>query len=154
MSTTLRLEPRRYDDAEAVSLIDAVQAEYTRMYGGPDAAPLAADQMAPPHGDFLIGFLGDEPVAMGGWRRLPDGRAELKRMFVLEAHRGSGFSAQVLDGLERSARDAGVSEMVLETTTLHGPALGLYRSRGYSDVAPFGHYADGPRTVSLGRSLV
>ncbi|MCS5495805.1 GNAT family N-acetyltransferase [Cnuibacter physcomitrellae] len=150
---TLRLERRRYDDADALPLIEAVQAEYTRMYGQPDGAPLDPEQLAPPAGDFVIAYLDGAPVAMGGWRTLPDGRAELKRMFVLESARGRGISARVLTHLEAAARAAGIAEMVLETTTLHVPALGLYRSRGYDDVPAFGYYSDGPRTVSLGRSL-
>ncbi|WP_378148108.1 GNAT family N-acetyltransferase [Cnuibacter sp. UC19_7] len=153
MSTILRLERRRYDDADARPLIEAVQAEYTRMYGQPDGAPLDPEQLAPPAGDFVVAYLDGEPVGMGGWRLLPDGRAELKRMFVLESARGRGISARVLTHLEHTARAAGVTEMVLETTTLHVPALGLYRSRGYDTVPAFGYYSDGERTVSLGRSL-
>ena len=43
--------------------------------------------------------------------------------------------------------------MILETGLPQPEALGLYRTSGYQDVAPFGHYADSPLSVPLGKQL-
>jgi ribosomal protein S18 acetylase RimI-like enzyme len=90
---------------------------------------------------------------MGGWRLREDGRSELKRMYVPDEYRGRGFSRAVLLWLEDSALSAGASEAVLETNQLHPAAIGLYRSAGYTEVPAFGHYADDPMTVYLGRAI-
>jgi ribosomal protein S18 acetylase RimI-like enzyme len=43
--------------------------------------------------------------------------------------------------------------MVIETNTVHAEAIRLYESVGYARIPAYGHYADEPETVSLGRSL-
>ncbi|WP_326611922.1 GNAT family N-acetyltransferase [Streptomyces scopuliridis] len=88
---------------------------------------------------------------MGGWRLREDGRAELKRMYVVDERRGRGHSRSVLAWLEDSAAVAGA--VVLETNQRHPAAIGLYRACGYTEVPAFGYYADDPLTVYLGRPL-
>ena len=84
----LRIKQVRYTDPDAQSLVGEVQAEYTVLYGGPDGTPLEPTVFDAPSGAFYVGYLGDVPVAMGGWRFRPDvqalGRvraAEVKRMY-------------------------------------------------------------------------
>jgi ribosomal protein S18 acetylase RimI-like enzyme len=110
--------------------------------------PAGSDREGPPQGQPA-----GQPVGMGAWRLLPDGRGELKRLFVRPGHRGRGVSRRLLGWLEESARDSGVTWMVLETNTAHPEAIRLYRSAGYEPVPDYGHYADEPETVSLGREL-
>jgi hypothetical protein len=43
--------------------------------------------------------------------------------------------------------------MLLETGQPQTAAVGLYRSSGYVNVEPFGHYADSEMALSLGRPL-
>jgi GNAT superfamily N-acetyltransferase len=149
----------RLDDPDAQLLIAQVQAEYVRIYGGADLAPIDATEFLPPDGTFLVGYLGDSPVAMGGWRRHgpehPEtaGSAEIKRMFVTEAGRGRGLARAVLAELERTAQAAGVRRIVLETGYKQPAAIALYRSAGYDDITPFGYYADTPGSVHLAKVL-
>ncbi|WP_028924816.1 GNAT family N-acetyltransferase [Pseudonocardia acaciae] len=150
-----------YDHPDVVKLVDAVQEEYVRRYGGPDSAPIAASQFAPPSGIFLVGYLDGRPVACGGWRRreadgesgLRDGDVEIKRMFVVSEARGRGYSRLVLGELERTAAAAGGLRMVLETGTGQPEALGLYTSSGYLPIAKFGEYRCSPRSRHLGKPL-
>ena len=79
--------------------------------------------------------------------------AEIKRMFVREGVRGQGFARMVLASLEASAAAAGADWMLLETGQPQIAAVGLYRSSGYVDVEPFGHYADSELALSLGHPL-
>src|SRR4029079_16694051 len=69
------------------------------------------------------------------------GVGELKRMFVVPAHRGRGHSRAVLRELEDVARDKGFHRLVLETGVLQASAIGLYLSEGYRSVPNFGEYA-------------
>jgi len=151
-----------YHHQDAGRLVAEVQAEYVVRYGGPDEAHIAADQFDPPDGRFAVGYCDGEPVAMGGWRRLPiddpltgwaDPAAEVKRMFVLERMRGAGFARAMLAYLERSAAEHGIRWLLLETGSKQPEALALYQSSGYADVPAFGHYADQPLARHLGKRV-
>ncbi|MGJ9412355.1 GNAT family N-acetyltransferase [Aeromicrobium sp. CF4.19] len=146
-----------YDDVDVVDMTTQVQAEYGVRYGGSgDVAPIAVDEFAAPHGYFVVAAVDGESVAMGGWRRGgPDGEgdAEIKRMYVRPTWRGQGLSRVVLADLERSAADAGVVRLVLETGRAQPEAIALYRSCGYTDVEPFGFYASSPLSVHLAKTI-
>lgn len=154
----LVLRPTGYNSAEVRLLVDEVQQEYVRRYGGPDDAVVDAAQFAAPRGLFVVGFHQDRPVAMGGWRRLPDDVfgpdvAEVKRMFVVAAARRLGFARTVLHELERTAAGAGVRLLVLNTGTEQPEAIRLYESSGYLTVAGFGHYAHSPKALFYGKEV-
>ncbi len=88
------IEIRPYDDPDVTRMVAEVQAEYVAMYGGVDAAAVDPAEFAPPDGLFLTGVLDGAAVAMGGWRRLPDGeQAEIKRMYVAPAAPPAGSRA-------------------------------------------------------------
>jgi GNAT superfamily N-acetyltransferase len=140
-----------YGHPDATRLIDAVQAEYVERYGGRDESPVDALMFDPPHGLFVVGYLDGEPVASGAWRRRTDvprlgaaAVAEIKRMYVVPAARGAGHARVVLAELERTAAEAGVEVLVLETGLRQPEAIGLYESSGYEPIPPFGHYRDSP----------
>lgn len=154
----LELRERRLDDPDALALISDVQEYYVGLYGGPDTTPIDPLEMTRPDGAFFIGYVGDEPVVMGGWRfarepiPLPASRpAELKRMYVVPAHRGRGLARALLAHIEQSARAAGADAMVLETGSPQIEAVGLYRASGYTDIGRFGHYRDEADAVHLGK---
>lgn len=149
----LSIVSKPYNSPDAARLIEGLQDEYVLIYGSRDDSPVDANQFAPPRGDFAVGYVEGIPIAIGGWRLHDDGRAELKRMYVAEAHRGNRYARSMLQWLERSAAAAGVSVMVLETNQQHPAALNLYRSVGYEPVSAFGIYADDPGSVYLGRDL-
>jgi GNAT superfamily N-acetyltransferase len=147
-----------YDGPSAQLLIDAVQAEYVVRYGGPDDTPVDPGEFAPPHGLFVIGYLADEPVAMGGLRR-HGGPAEslveveIKRMYVVPTARGRGLSRLMLAHLEQRARELGAIRVVLETGLKQPEAMSLYETSGYARIDGFGHYADAPLSRSYAKLL-
>ena len=113
----------------------------------------------PPHGSFYVGYLDDEPVATGAWRRRPveafgtTATAEIKRMYVVRPARGQGHARRILAHLEESAMASGLEALILETG-LHQPeAIALYESAGYTAIPAFGHYRDSPLCRCFGRSL-
>ena len=149
----MQIEPRPYDHPQVQAIVERLQAEYVQIYGTPDVAPADPGQFSPPRGTFALGLVDGVPVAMGGWRLHDDGRAELKRMYVVDEQRGRGLSREILAWLEASAVEAGMTEMILESNEKHPAALGLYRSHGYTPIPAFGYYSDSPCNVCLGRSL-
>jgi GNAT superfamily N-acetyltransferase len=149
-----------YEHPDVTALTQAANQFYIKIYGGPDETPFTTAEFAPPCGVFLVGYLAEEPVAMGGWRfrnpgvpRVAQRPAEIKRMFVAECARGRGFARQLLAALEASAAAAGADWMLLETGRPQIAAVALYRSSGYLDVEPFGYYAGSESALSLGRPL-
>jgi GNAT superfamily N-acetyltransferase len=154
-----------YGHPDAMLLIAEVQAEYVRRYGGPDETPLDPLMFEPPLGSFYVGYLvldaGRRPVATGAWRSHEDlevfgtrRTAEIKRMYVVPSARGRGLARTVLAQLERTAAQAGVEAMVLETGLAQPEAIALYESSGYTRNAPFGHYKDAPLNRCYGKPLV
>jgi GNAT superfamily N-acetyltransferase len=144
------LEFRRvpFDHADAVLLIAQVQQVYRERYGGEDSTTIDPRDFEAPGGCFLVAYAAGEPVACGGWRErhageadaLRDGDAEIKRMYVVPAHRGRGYARAVLAELERTAAAAGRRRTVLETGTPQPEAIALYTSAGYGPMPPFGAY--------------
>ena len=149
----LEILPVPLTDVGVQRLIAEVQAEYVVRYGGVDRTPMEPAEFDPPTGLFVLGRLGGEPVACGGWRTRTPGTAEIKRMYVSEHVRRRGLAVLVLAELERSAAAAGVREMVLETGRAQPEALAMYERCGYRPVPPFGFYQDAPLAVHLGKTL-
>ncbi len=156
----LRIDRVAITHAAAQALIEEVQAEYVERYGGPDNSPLDPATFEPPSGAFFVGYLGDVPVAMGGWRTRPDVvrlggalSAEVKRMYVAPAGRRMGLARAMLAHLEDTAAGAGADVMILETGTEQPEALALYASSGYELVEKFGHYSWSPKSRCYGKLL-
>lgn len=149
-----------YGHPDATRLIEEVQAEYVERYGSRDETPLDPLMFDPPHGTFLVGYVDREPVVTGAWRRRDDVPAfgtdrvaEIKRMYVVPAARGAGHARTVLAELERTAAEAGVEALVLETGLRQPEAIELYTSAGYTSIPSFGHYRDAPLNRCFGRRL-
>jgi GNAT superfamily N-acetyltransferase len=151
----LDLRPARLDHHDALLLVEEVQRYYVEVYGGEDDDPIVPEEFLPPRGGFLLGYDGDEPVAMGGWSFLGDGSGTVKirRMYVRRAVRRHGYAAVLLDRLEADARSAGAARVALTTGEPQVAAVRFYRARGYTDVEPFGFYADEAGSVHLGKTL-
>lgn len=157
---SLEIRQVGYEHPDVVALTDQVQRYYRAIYGGPDSGPVADDEFTPPLGAFFVAYDGGVATAMGGWRfhreRLDIAAkrpAEIKRMYVVEAARGRGLARRLLRHLEETAAASGADAMVLETGLRQPAAIRLYRSAGYTDVPHFGHYADEPEAVHLGKLL-
>jgi GNAT superfamily N-acetyltransferase len=145
-----------YRDPVAVALVADAMAELARRYGGDgDETPMDPAQFEPPHGGFLVAWLGDEPVGCAGWRSSagdPEA-AELKRMYVRPQARGRGVATAVLHEIEEAARRAGRLRVILETGDRQPEAIALYRREGYRTIQNFGYYKDEPGVLSFGREL-
>ena len=166
--TTRQVPPRSdairqvpYGHPDVTRLVEDLQAVYVSIYGGPDGTPVAPGEFAPPGGAFFVAYEGDEPIAIGGWRRLDpatfgvpgEGPVEIKRMYVGERARGRGHARAMLARLEATAAANGADWALLMTGAPQLDAISLYRTSGYEDVPRFGHYACAPNAVHLGKRL-
>jgi len=123
-------------------MIAAMRRELAVMYEGldldgatmPKAGPA---ELGPPHGAFIVGWAGEQPVCCGGVKRLPDEACEIKRMYVVPDWRGRGVARRLLYALEGRARGLGYTVLRLDTGPRQAGAQRLYESEGYVEVANF-----------------
>ena len=159
---TYDLRVAAYDSADAQLLTAEVQLEYVARYGGEgDTAPVDTSEFDGPNGRFFMVYVDDEPAGMGGWRRhgtlsVESSRtdAEIKRMYVRPQFQRRGLARAILAELERTAAEAGITRLILETGLEQPEAIELYRSAGYEDVPAFGFYAEEELSVHLGKTLI
>lgn len=139
------------DDPRVVPTLEAYAAEMLALVGAP-ATSIRIDDLdryRRPDGAFLLA-LGepDEVAGCGALRRvlLPDGvtAAEVKRMWVAPAFRGTGLGRRILTRLHDLAVDLGYAVAVLDTRADLREANLLYRAAGYLPCAPYNgnHDAD------------
>jgi GNAT superfamily N-acetyltransferase len=136
--------PEPFDSLDVQALVGAQQEEMRGRYAGVgDIGPAReAHMFEPPGGVFLVTRADDgRAVAYGGVCRFDTARAELKRMYVLPAARGTGLGRRLLEALEAEARRLGYTGMVLETGDQQPEALGLYVAAGYGPIPCYGVYA-------------
>ncbi|MES9506255.1 GNAT family N-acetyltransferase [Streptomyces sp. NPDC000609] len=73
-------------------------------------------------------------------------RAEVTKLMVRPSARGRGLGRSLLDAVERSAAEAGVTLLVLDTES-GSPAERLYRSAGWTECGSIPEYAGDPAGV-------
>jgi len=107
------------------------------------------------HDDFMIEFLGEDshyytrytenenienvwvvyeenlPAGCIAYRTKTDGVGEVKRLFIRNEYRGKGISKELLNLLEKHAREQGCTKLFLDTRITLEPAVSLYRSFGF-----------------------
>ncbi len=114
-----------YDESVPDDDLDAIEATYL------DAG-----------GEFLVGTVDGEVVAMGALRpagdrtaplfdSLREPAAEVTRMRVDPDHQRRGYGRRLLAALEDCARELGYRELFLDTQPHQRAARGLYESSGF-----------------------
>jgi DNA-binding MarR family transcriptional regulator/GNAT superfamily N-acetyltransferase len=108
-----------------------------------DQSALVAD-MAPPSGLFVIARVDGDAVGCGGFKRVGETTAEIKRVWTAPSARGLGVARRMLRALDAAAREAGVKTLRLDTNRALIEAHALYRSEGYREIDRFNEnpYAD------------
>jgi putative acetyltransferase len=103
-----------------------------------ELAELPGDYV-PPRGALYIAHQDGEPVGMVALRGRDDGRAEMKRLYVRPAARGSGLGRQLIEHVIAAARARGYASIVLDTLPVMHSAQRLYEEFGFRDVEPYYH---------------
>ncbi|MEV4760500.1 GNAT family N-acetyltransferase [Micromonospora sp. NPDC049559] len=149
-----RIEERPWGDPVGAALRDRQRAELDARYGSDDHEP-----GPPPSGEDIAVFLvavdtaSGEAVGCGALRRLDRDSAEVKRMFVTPATRGSGVATRLLRALEEAAVARGWRTLRLETGTAQPDARRFYQREGYREIPLFGSYVGSTLSVCYEREL-
>jgi GNAT superfamily N-acetyltransferase len=95
------------------------------------------DELAPPHGLFLVGYDAGAPVAIGGLRRLDGEACEIKRMYVVPHARSRGVGRALLAALEGAARELGYTRVRLDAGAEQHHSRALFAATGYRAIPPY-----------------
>src|SRR5215813_171420 len=94
-------------------------------------------EYAPPGGELLVARDAQGALGCVGLRRHDDASGEMKRMYVRERGRGSGLGRKLAVGIIEEARGRNYRRLLLDTLPKLAPAITLYRSLGFREIAPY-----------------
>lgn len=101
----------------------------------------------------MLAFDGDEGIGCGGWRRLGEDTAEIKRVFVRLESRRQGVAWTLVRVLENDAVRHGCTRAVLEAGAEEYGALAFYQSCGYRFCTGFGDFAGDENCACMEKEL-
>ncbi len=152
--TSWTLAPEAFDSPDASGLrrdyyADVASSYWKRPATGAEIDEGLADEddlvrLTPPTGRFVVGRFGGRPAACGGVLVLDGGRAELTRVYLRPAFRGTGGAGLLMEQLEHEASALGAERMVLNTRLDLMAARSLYVRHGYTEIPAYctGPYMD------------
>ncbi len=124
---------------EARRLIDELDAELLEGYEPEQHHGLTFDAIFQPTVRFFVARIDACAAGCGGVALFP-AFAEVKRMYVRPAFRGSGVVDAIIDRLTAEARTAGLRLVRLETGTLQIAAVRFYERHGFHRCSAFEPY--------------
>jgi putative acetyltransferase len=150
---TWTIEPRPWDDPAGAALRTAQRAELDARYGSDDHEPGSPPSAADIDVFLVAADPSGNPVGCGALRRLDPVTAEVKRMYVAPASRGSGVATAILRALESAALDRGWTTIRLETGPAQPDAMRFYEREGYHEIPLYGVYIGSDVSVCYERVL-
>lgn len=106
-----------------------------------------------PHGFLLFAESAGTVVGCVAAKKLGDGVAEAKRLYVIAEYRGRGIGRQLMERLLRETQEIGYRAVRLDTLPQMQAARGLYKALGFRRIAAYYHNPIAG-TVYMERSLV
>ncbi len=146
----IRTESKDPDFLRLVELLDADLAErdgedhaFYSLYNGLDHIRHAV----------LCFTTEGQAVGCGAMKQVAPGTMEVKRMYVLPGHRGTGIATKVLRELENWAVDLNMTRIILETGKRQPEAIRLYEKNGYLRTENFEPYVGVENSVCFEKQL-
>ncbi len=90
--------------------------------------------------NVVVAFKNEKAVGCGAFRKYDTNTAEIKRMYVKLEHRGTGFANEILESLEKWAKEKEFKRCILETGNRQVEAIHFYEKSGYSRIPNYGQY--------------
>jgi putative acetyltransferase len=130
--------------ASEIAAVGALFAEYARAVDAPccfvglerELATLPGEY-APPAGRLFLALDALSSTGCVALRPLDADTAEIKRLYVRAAYRGTGLGRVLAEAAIAAARQTGRRRVVLDTLPSMGEAIALYRSLDFKEVAPY-----------------
>lgn len=155
MSVTISQETPLQDDVRAmIAELDAAMREQEPDTPDEFNFPMTAEEMAGPEMTVFVARSGGEALGCCAVREMGEGLAEVKRLYVRTAARGTGLAARLIATVEAHAREAGFSRLALETGLDYHAARKAYERAGFQRCGAFGDYPDNPYCAFYEKLLV
>lgn len=152
---TYRIVEDDLTDQQVVGLLRFHLDEMHRWSPPESVHAMPVERLRAPDVTFYSAWDGASLASVGALRELGGERGELKSMRAAPAHRGKGAGKAMLAHLLAEAQRRGYRWLGLETGRPEPflPALGLYRSHGFTECPPFGDYVADDFSICLERAL-
>jgi ribosomal protein S18 acetylase RimI-like enzyme len=138
----LRISESRWPDDHAT--VEALFREYVASLAEDISFQNVDEELASlpgkyarPTGVVLIAHDGGEAAGVVAYRMVEPGVAEMKRLYVRPAWRGSGLGRELANESIEDARAQGYRTMLLDTLASMAAARALYRDLGFVSVEPY-----------------
>ncbi len=145
------------DSPELIATARSLFREYAEAIGtdleyqgfAAELAALPAPYL-PPNGALLVAHAGSELAGCVGLRPLDGRTGEMKRLYVRPAYRGWGLGERLVEAVIHAARQAGYSELRLDTLPSMASAQALYHRLGFVEIPPYNNtHLPGTRFYAL-----
>ncbi|WP_207078338.1 GNAT family N-acetyltransferase [Novosphingobium sp. KA1] len=134
---------------DAASVIERLSGALVTLTGDGGTSSFDPTDVLVPRALFVIARVGQGAViGCGAYRPLEGDVAEIKRMYAEQ-----GCGGAILAHLEAAALADGYRAASLSTRRVNARAVSFYERHGYSEIAPYGRYADRPQSICLGKML-
>ncbi len=104
--------------------------------------------------NVIVCYIDDRAIGCGAFKEYDQTKVEIKRMFVLPAHRGHGIGLNILRELELWAAELNYPECILETGKKQPEAIRLYQKAGYALIKNYGQYENVENSVCMMKAIL
>jgi len=122
--------------AAQIAVVRELFAEYAHGVDAPDCFVGFERELDALPGDYRL-FLAADDGGCVALRFLGVDTAEMKRLYVRDAHRGKGLGRALAEAAIGAAREAGCARIVLDTLPKMREAQALYQTLGFRPIAPY-----------------
>jgi len=150
MTLVIRKESPLTSDARA--LIEGSESSLRAVYTADECFSFSPEELDTAETQFFIARKNDNPIGCVAICAQYD-YAEIKRLFVTPAARGTGAAQRLMQHLEAQAKQSGYTVIRLETGSKLAAGVALYKKLGYRIRGPFGDYCDHPASLFMEKHL-
>ena len=150
----MRLTRTDSKDPDFLRLVELLDADLAERDGEDNAFYSQYNGLEQIRHAVLCYASGSEAIGCGAMKQVAPATMEVKRMYVLPGHRGTGIATRVLRELENWASDLKMSRIILETGKRQPEAIRLYEKNGYLRTENFEPYVGVHNSLCFEKQLI
>lgn len=152
MKETITISLENPYSEDATHLMDELSASLQSITGDSGRSSFDLNDVCQPRSAFVIGRSETgAALGCGAIRPIDEKIAEVKRMYSKKKRNGLG--CQILEYLEKHARNLGYSALCLETRKINQAAVSFYLRHGYSIIPNYGKYIGRSEAICFEKKL-